>query len=120
MQNVIDGVSGMNTDSICESQEKFFGAVRRLLAMRQRGGRENELVRKAPAKVERKVGHCPEIGHAAAVDPAEYLVAPERVLAAFDERGFERRTFQLREIGATWFLAGHDRSLPCYNVFSSL
>jgi hypothetical protein len=35
------------------------------------------------------------------VDPTEYLVAPERVLAPFDERGFERRTFQLREIGAT-------------------
>ena len=80
--------------------------------MRQRGSRENELVRKATAQVQRKVGHCPDIGHAAAVDPAEYLVAPERVLAALDERRFERRAFQLREIEATLFLAAHIRSLP--------
>jgi hypothetical protein len=54
------------------------------------------------------------------VDPAEYLVAPERVLTALDERRFERRAFQLREIEAPLFLAANIRSLPCYNVFFRL
>jgi hypothetical protein len=41
-------------------------------------------------------------------------------LTVFDERRFECRTFQLREIGATLFLAAHILSLPCYNVFFRL
>ena len=104
MQKVIDGVSGMNTDSICrpirEAQQELLGPVHGPFAGHQLRCRELEIPGECFAELARQVRHRGDVGDAAAVDPAEDLAGAETRDSAFGEDGFERRPVQISEVGA--------------------
>ena len=104
MQKVIDGVSGMNTDSICRpsarrSRNFSVPSTERSRATSS-GVVSEKSAREALAELAREVRHRGDVGDAAAIDPAEDLAGAKPLVAAFLERRFERRPVQIGEVGA--------------------
>ena len=95
MQNVIAGVSGMNTDSICRPSARRSRNFSVPSADRSRvticGVRHDEVARQRCAQFARQIGHRGDVGDAAAVEPARRSArARNRGLTARGQRRFER------------------------------
>ena len=102
MQNVIAGVSGMNTDSMLpavgEPQQELLGAVGRCLARDDARGGQREFVCERRTQIARQVGHRRRIGDAAAVNPAKDLAGVKALVAARVEGRLELGAFEIGEI----------------------
>jgi hypothetical protein len=93
--------------AVDEPQQELLRAIGRHFALLERRRRQREVISELSPQLQRQVGHRGGIGDAAAIDPAEDLSRAETFVTACDERGLERRTFELGEVGRAG-LAGHD------------
>src|SRR6202011_3553337 len=90
---------GFDPTAVAELEQKLLGPILRALARDDAGRGAGETRSQRRAQLARQVAHRLEVGDAAPVDPAENLTPPEGLVTMSGERGFERRTFQLGEVG---------------------